>query len=358
MNPPPRVARALVVRISAVLVMTTSLAMLAGTPAWADPPQPTNYRSRLLAVEPDVAGVEIEVVGGDAFLRLTVQPGVEALVLGYGGGGADPEPYLRFEADGSVFVNLRSPAHYLNQDRYGAEAPPPDADPDAEPRWQAVADTGSYAWHDHRIHWMSPQPPARITTEPGRKHTVFEWAVPFEVDGRPAEARGELLWLPSRSPLVPSLIGLVVLVAAAAGVRAGDRTRAGGGAVAVGAAIALLVSVGAAFAPGGAAVSTWTGLVLAVVALGLGALVARGRTDRPVPMLIAATAAVIVWAIQRWPVLTAPLLPTAFPEPVDWIGTTIALAAALGALLGWSLPSRANDANPEADPAADDAGGP
>ena len=356
MNLSPRVARALAARLSAVLVMTTSLAVLAGAPAWADPPQPTNYRSRLLAVEPEVDGVELEVVGGDAFLRLTVQPGVEALVLGYGDGGAEPEPYVRFDADGSVFVNLRSPAHYLNQSRFGAEAPPPDADPAAEPRWQEVAETGTYTWHDHRIHWMSPEPPARIATEPGEQHTVSEWTVPFEVDGRPAEARGELLWLPSRSPLLPALLGLVVIVLAALGLRARDRTRAGGGIVAVAAVVALLVSIGAAFAPGGAAASTWTGLVLSLVALGLGTSVASGRTDRPVPMLVTSSGAVILWAIQRWSVLTAPLLPTAFPDLVDWVGTTIALAAALGAVLVWSLPSRATET--AADPTATGAGGP
>ena len=357
MKPSHRVAQTVAARIGAVLVMGTSLVVLAGAPAWADAPQPTNYRSRLLAVEPEVDGVDLEVVGGDAFLRLTVQPGVEALVFGYGDGAADPEPYLRFEADGTVLVNLRSPAHYLNQDRYGAEAPPPDADPAAAPRWQEVAEGGSYTWHDHRIHWMSPQPPARIATEPGRQHTVFDWTVPFQVEGRSAEARGELLWLPSRSPLLPSLLGLVVLVTAAVGVRAGDRMRAGGGVVAIAGTIALVVSVGAVFAPGGAAVSTWTGLVLALVALALGAAVARGRSDRPGPMLIAAGGAVIVWAVQRWSVLTAPLLPTAFPDPVDWIGTTIALAAGLGAMLGWSMPSRTAEGSPEADRATDGAGG-
>ena len=356
MNRSDRVAR-VVSRTSAVLVIAMSMMVLAGAPAWADPPQPTNYRSRLLAVEPEVDGAELEVVGGDAFLRLTVQPGVEALVLGYGDGAADPEPYLRFEADGSVLVNLRSPAHYLNQDRYGAEAPPPDADATAAPRWQEVAEGGTYSWHDHRIHWMSPQPPARIATEPARQHTVFEWTVPFQVDGRPVEARGELLWLPSRSPLLPSILGLVVLIAAALGVRAGDRTRAAGGVVAIAAAVALLVSVGAAFAPGGAAVSAWTGLVLAIVALALGILVVRERSERLVPMLVAASGAVIIWAVQRLPVLTAPVLPSAFPDLVDWAGTTVALAAAIGAVLGWSMPSDATEGNTEAGPVADGAGG-
>ena len=63
------------------------------------------------------------VVGGDAFLELTVDEGTEVVVPGYGG-----EPYVRFLADGTVERNTRSEATYLNEDRQGAVELPAGAD--------------------------------------------------------------------------------------------------------------------------------------------------------------------------------------------------------------------------------------
>ena len=76
-------------------------------------------------------------------------------MLGYRG-----EPYLRFNADGMVDENLRSPTRADNESRYGGSSSAGSARPgDVAPQWAQVATDGSYAWHDHRAHWMSPQPP-------------------------------------------------------------------------------------------------------------------------------------------------------------------------------------------------------
>lgn len=343
-----RSPRRVLVRSGVLLV--TAMVTLVATPAWADPPQPTNYRSRLLSVEPEIAGVDVEVVGGDAFVQMTVDPGLEVVVLGYGGGTSDPEPYLRFAPDGSVLVNLRSPAHYLNQDRYGSVAPPPDADPAAAPQWQLVGQGGMFSWHDHRIHWMSPQPPSRIAEHPDRPDVVFEWSVPFLVDGRAVEARGELLWLPSRSLLAPGVLamavlaGAVLLVATADRRRGMSRTRTGAAVTAVAALIGTVVSAGALLAPGGAATSAWTGLLLTVVALVLAVMVVRDRGRQPGRNLMVASGTLVIWGIQRWPVLTAPVLPTALPDALAWGGTVVASAAALGAVAGWRLGTRGGEA--------------
>ena len=51
-----------------------TLVLLAAAPAWADAATPTNYRSQIIYVEgPGV--VEVEIVGGDAFVRLAAEPG-------------------------------------------------------------------------------------------------------------------------------------------------------------------------------------------------------------------------------------------------------------------------------------------
>ncbi len=59
--------------------------------------------------------------------------GEEVVILGY-----DGEPYLRFTADG-VFRNTRSPATYLNEDRFANVTVPASADPEAPPEWERVS---------------------------------------------------------------------------------------------------------------------------------------------------------------------------------------------------------------------------
>ena len=84
-------------------------------------------------------------------------PAPTVMVMGY-----QDEPYLRFRADGVVLENQRSPTTYLNQSRYGTTAPS-GADPALPPDWLPVGQNGRYAWHDHRAHWMSQEPPAAGT---------------------------------------------------------------------------------------------------------------------------------------------------------------------------------------------------
>lgn len=96
-------------------------------PAWADPAAPTHYRStvtdvrvdeldgRTSALEPEVdpTTIDVAVMGGDAFMVVRAA-GRRVEIPGY-----DGEPYVRFHADGRVEVNERSPAHWLNDARYG-----------------------------------------------------------------------------------------------------------------------------------------------------------------------------------------------------------------------------------------------
>ncbi|MBX3287506.1 MAG: hypothetical protein KF703_19315, partial [Actinobacteria bacterium] len=138
--------------------------VLAGAdPAAADPARPTDYRSRVLAVEPGLpAGVTLRVVGGDGFLLLEVAPGHTATVPDY---EQDRDQavgtYLRFRADGVVERNDASLAAQVNDARYGSD-PGSAWRPGAAPRWRQVASGGRYAWHDHRIHWMLDRPPTAV----------------------------------------------------------------------------------------------------------------------------------------------------------------------------------------------------
>ena len=177
----------------ALVVLGAAVLAPAGV-VFADPAGPTDYRTTVTSMTPAVAGVEVSVVGGDSFLRLVVDPGIEVVVLGY-----QQEPYLRIRTDGVVEENQRSPATYLNADRYGTGTPPAGADPTLAPNWLPVGTGGAWAWHDHRAHWMSPDPPA--ASRPGTQ--IQANTVPLLVDGTAVAVDVSTTWLaaPSRVPL-------------------------------------------------------------------------------------------------------------------------------------------------------------
>ena len=157
----------------------------------------TNYRSEVTAVTP-ADGLIVLVLDNDDRLRLTAER--ETTVLGY-----EREPYLRFTSAG-VFRNARSPATYLNEERFGGVELPAEADPKAKPRWVKVADGRTYEWHDHRIHWMSTIPPRQVRDAPDARHHVFDWRVPISVEGQPGAIAGTLDYEPSSSRFRPVLI--------------------------------------------------------------------------------------------------------------------------------------------------------
>lgn len=318
-------------RAAATLVVATLVVVGArAAPAAADPPRPTDYRSTITAVEPAAGGaLRVEIVGGDAFLELQVGEGHEAVVHGYG-----DEPYLRFRADGTVERNTRSEATYLNDDRQGAVDLPDRADNAAEPEWEKVADGGTYAWHDHRIHWMGGEPPAGA----GPGDVVLDWTVRLDLDGVPTEVRGTLVRAEDVSPLPWLAAGAVAL---AAGVLAGRRRPL------LVAGLAALVAATGAAAVGWAEYSVAPAssgadpLLVLVPAVGMGtAAVGLGlRRRMPGPVaLLASAAATIGWGVLRAPVLWTPVLPTDAPFWLDRTVTAVALglAGAAAGLVVWS----------------------
>jgi hypothetical protein len=159
---------------------------MAATPALAHEGNP-NYRSE---IDDTPAGVSARMLNYDDSIEVRVEPGHELVVYGY-----EDEPYLRYLADGTVEVNDRAPSRYLNEDRYGQSDVPEDASPDARPVWEPVAEHGRYAWHDHRVHYMSKSLPPQVTDE-SAETKVFDWKVPVELDGRAADVTGTLFWDP------------------------------------------------------------------------------------------------------------------------------------------------------------------
>lgn len=324
-------AGATATRLVTVVVAATAVLGALQRPAAADPAGPTHYRSELTGISGPADGVTAEVYGGDAFLVLTVAPGREVMVPGY----EDPEPYLRFAPDGNVYVNMRGRTYYQNLDRYQNVTVPAEASPDAPPQWELVATDGTYAWHDHRIHYMSPSTPRHIDPSLDVPQQVWAWPdVPIVVDGETALLEGELTWLPGPSPFVAVVVAVIAFAAVAALAR---RKPVAGpalplGVVAIG---ALMVSLPAWLAvPPGADPQVAVALlpVAALATVGVGLLVARRRPDRGRVLVTLAAIPLGAWAITQIGALSRPLLPLAAPPAVVRLTVAVALGVALAAV--------------------------
>lgn len=238
-------------RLLRVALLTMLLLVVGAVPALADPALPSNYLSQLVGDDPHPA-IDVRVEGGDSFFVLEVEPGTEVVVPGYDNDDdfsdvAELEVYLRVLADGTVQLNRNSEAYYANADRYGAAAPA-GVGADATPDWETVASDGRVAWHDHRIHWMSPVPPSSVDT--GAGGLVTEYRVPLLVDGELVVAEGTLEYVPERSPVVVGLLAVVGLVAGAVLTRQDRRLGAVLVLVAGGAIVGLLLASTAGRAAG------------------------------------------------------------------------------------------------------------
>ena len=318
--------------LAAIALTLGAAAMMPSGTAFADPAGPTDYRSEIVAIEPEVDGIDIEILGGDSFVELTVVAGVTVDVPGY-----RAEPYLRFEADGTVLENRNSPTTYQNEERYGTDFPE-FASYDAPPDWAEVASDGTYAWHDHRAHWMQPIRPAG--KQPG--DLILEQVVPLVVDGQDVDVVVTSTWLPepSRAPL---LVGALLGVGGAA---AGVLLRRSGRPVA---AVALAVSVPAvvvgwwqyrSFPVETGPRLVWWALPAAAAILSAGAL-ALHRRDRfwSAAGSLLAGLQLIVWGVVKRDGLSAAIAATDAPDWLDRLVVTLALVGGAGvvAAAGWTL---------------------
>lgn len=311
-------------RYIVLLLAVGHLLLAAPLPAGADAPGPTDFESRILRVDPVVPGVTASMIGGDSFFALDVALSIEVLVIGYRG-----EPYVRFNADGTVEENRLSPSKYLNEERFGETDVPPFADPLADPEWVVVATDGRWLWHDHRTHLMSRQ------TLPGseRGDQINEGVIPIFVDGAEVDISVGTFWL-GRASVVGAVTGVVIGVLLF--ILALRRSSSGRRSVC---AVALLV----AFITGGwqflsfpsevgASVLHWLLPVAGLFALA-GSQLSRGRQTLTVSTALAALAAfnLLLWGLYRRAGILAAILPTDAPGVLDRATTSMAIVA--GALL-------------------------
>ena len=185
---------------------------------------PRNTESIIESVSPALPpGVMVDIVGGDTFVRVRSR-GHEVEIRGY-----ENEPYAMIRPNGDVLENINSTTWILNRSRYGTNVPPePTVDDatNADPadsagagNWRTIASSGSFMWHDHRIHWMSPSTPPTIDD----KGTVQNWTVPIVVDGATHTVKGTL-YLRDRASVLWWFV-IAVAAAVAAVLARGARTR-------------------------------------------------------------------------------------------------------------------------------------
>jgi hypothetical protein len=322
-----RIARVLI--RSAFLALVTLLA-LAG-PANADPAKPTDFKSTVTQVTPPTDAVSMKVVGGDGFLSIKVKPGHDVVVNGYSGG-----PWLHIRSDGVVEENQLSPATYLNAKRYGGTAVPPNVTADTEtkstPQYKQVATGGEYAWHDHRIHWMSPDDPPNATR--GAVLPEYNpWKVDVVVDGQTHEVDGQLVWEKQESPIpwiaLALIAGAITLV-----VGHGKSTFVAAIAVGIASVAALQTGIVAYRSIPSAAGPNPLEIILPAFAL-VAAIVGLVLHRKPfgVIAILASLAALTGWAIMRIAALVHPVLPTDLPFWFDRSATAIAVGCSVGAAI-------------------------
>jgi hypothetical protein len=285
-------------------------------------PAATNYRSEI--TDPGADGLTWTSRGGDGLVEMTNDTGREVVVFGY-----QTEPYLRFVPGDGVYRNSLSPATYLNEDRFGDVDMPPGTSATAEPDWVNVTTGNSFAWHDHRTHWMARTDPLVVADDPGRQHLVLEFEIPLQVgDDDPVAAAGDLRWLPDVAWWPP----IAVLVAAASAlvvaVALVSRPTADRWAplARVATVVVLLVvaanivrvidDLGRSPTSSERALTIITALVTLAAVMGLCARAWRGHPGGFGALAVAALMVMLLYGGEAAGELSAPQLDTALP---DWI---------------------------------------
>jgi hypothetical protein len=194
-----------------VAVLAMFLFALIAAPAAAHKASP-KYLSVYTGLRPGIPGIQAQVLGFDNQYQLIDKAGKTVVIYGY-----QHEPYGRILPDGTVQVNMRSPAYFLNEDRAGTTPVPASADPKAPPLWKVQDKTSRFIWHDHRMHWMGKTTPNQVSDQ-HKKTKIFDYRIPISVNGKQANLTGTLFWrgTPKGAPTA-AIAALVVLALAAIG---------------------------------------------------------------------------------------------------------------------------------------------
>ena len=206
------------------LLWALALALLAAAPAahagTSQTPDVTDirYTSVLLGEHPAVAGVRWHVIDRNDEIDVVNHSNQTVTIYGYSNEqrnvAYDGGPYAQILPGGTVQVNERSPAYYLNQSFFGTGVSvPASASATALPQWVTVAHNGTYLWHDHRIHYLGLDVP-KVVTDVHRRTLVDRWYVPVQIGASRGYLFGKLYWNAESGSAFPigAIIALIVVV--------------------------------------------------------------------------------------------------------------------------------------------------
>lgn len=190
-----------------------AFAIGAATPTYAHQGNP-NMESVVDRVTPQTKGVTLEVLNRDDRFEIVNDSSKTIVIEGY-----SEEPYARLLANGIVQVNERSPAYYLNDDRYANVEVPKSASAKASPQWTTVDKSGRFQWHDHRMHYMAKGVPSSVKDQSVRQK-VFDYEIPIKIGGKAGAIDGTLFWTPQPGggppvAAVASFVALLLIAGAA-----------------------------------------------------------------------------------------------------------------------------------------------
>jgi hypothetical protein len=303
-------------RVAVALLVTSMLVFGSASAAVADPAKPTNAQSKVLSIDPPIGGIQVDIVGGEGFVRLRVPRGTDVMVLGYAG-----ERYVEVRADATVWVNQRSPAVGINRRRDASSGPQPGADSRADAAWKVVGHDGTYLWHDHRVHYMGSGQPPRLAT----------WELTLWVNSSPVTVHGELhrLDAPTAWPWQAIAVALTVVVS----LTLWRRPRLVVPALLVGGVAGLVVGLSevvhlpSVAQPGP---RSWALPVAVLVLVAVGVVAWRPLRR---PALAGAGVALVAWGFLRRTTLTHRLLITGLPTWLERLVVVSTLAVGAAATL-------------------------
>jgi hypothetical protein len=197
--------------VSAVLAFV--FLVLLPSPAHAhtgDHIEATDYETVISEFSPPDPAIGLRTVAMGDRLELANPTDAEVTIFGY-----EDEPYARVSS-GGTFVNERSPAYWLNQSFDEDRQLPPEADATAPPKWIELSSSSTFAWHDHRAHWMESTIPEAVAEDPDSQHVIIDdWQVSMALEGQEFVARGDVVYEPGPSVVPWAILGIVVALAIA-----------------------------------------------------------------------------------------------------------------------------------------------
>ena len=167
-------------------------------------PDAKHYLTKIENFAPAAAGLTAAVDPRGEWIEVTNASGKTLTIFGYA-----HEPYLQVGPRG-IQQNDRSVSVRLNQSLFGDLSQIQLTQMPAA--WRATATTNHVRWHDHRIHWMSPQRPPGVQAHPDRPQLIGHWTVHMQLDNQPVDMNGTLNWLPVKQSSFLSA-GLIIDIA-------------------------------------------------------------------------------------------------------------------------------------------------